>query len=31
VVELPPGAYTVRLQNAGAAAGIVLAELYQLP
>lgn len=31
VVDLPPGAYTVRLQNASAAAGIVLAELYQLP
>ncbi len=31
VVELPPGAYTARLQNATAAAGVVLAELYQLP
>jgi hypothetical protein len=31
VIDLPAGAYTVRLQNASAAAGIVLAELYQLP
>jgi hypothetical protein len=31
VVELAPGAYTARLQNATAVDGVVLAELYQLP
>lgn len=31
VLELAPGAYTARLQNATTASGIVLAELYQLP
>lgn len=30
-IDLAPGAYSVRLQNATTAAGVVLAELYQLP
>lgn len=31
VVDLDPGSYTVRLENATAASGLVLAELFQIP
>lgn len=31
LAELPPGAYTVRLENTTATPGIVVAELYQVP
>jgi len=31
VVDLDPGAYTVRVQNSSNASGIVLAELFQVP
>jgi hypothetical protein len=31
VVDLDPGAYTVRLENATTAPGLVLAELFQVP
>ena len=31
VAELEPGAYSVRLQNATTASGLILAELFQVP